>query len=112
MKAFIFLGVSLFTVAACQKEQPASDNKGVAQFSEVAEKSSNTKPSSDRSLKQATNPKDDTSSIAFSIHFNGFYHSLVDTDGSEVIIVNKKYPLSPEYAPGEDKAALSAFMQL
>lgn len=42
---------------------------------------------------------------------NGAYFSVSGKYGP-VIIVNKKYPLSPDYAPGEDPQALSAFWEL
>lgn len=44
-------------------------------------------------------------------HFNGSYYSIQGKYG-EVIIVNKKHPLSASYAPGENPVALAAFWQL
>ena len=43
--------------------------------------------------------------------FNGSYYSVQGKYG-EVIIVNKKHPLSDSYGQGEDPTALSAFWQL
>lgn len=67
-----------------------------------------TKPtnSPSNSHPQATNQP--TASDAY---FNGSYYSVQGKYG-EVIIVNKKHPLSPTYNPGEQPAASGAFWQL
>lgn len=43
--------------------------------------------------------------------YNGSYYSVQGKYG-EVIIANKKHPLSADYAPGEDPQALAAFQNL
>ncbi|HFI0342722.1 TPA: LD-carboxypeptidase LdcB/DacB [Streptococcus suis] len=43
--------------------------------------------------------------------YNGSYYSVQGNYG-EVIIANKKHPLSADYAPGEDPQALAAFQNL
>ncbi|MBF0777839.1 LD-carboxypeptidase LdcB/DacB [Streptococcus cuniculi] len=43
--------------------------------------------------------------------FNGSYYSVQGKYG-EVLIANKRYPLSSDYAPGEIPEALSAFQEL
>ncbi|HEM6265005.1 TPA: M15 family metallopeptidase [Streptococcus suis] len=43
--------------------------------------------------------------------YNGSYYSVQGKYG-EVIIANKKHPLSPSYAPGENPQALAAFQNL
>lgn len=45
------------------------------------------------------------------VSFNGSYSSVQGKYG-EVIIVNKKHPLSPDYAPGENPEAKNALIQL
>lgn len=55
-----------------------------------------------------------TTSVADLIHqpvFNGSYYSVQGKYG-DVIIVNKKYPISSDYAPGEIPEAASAFHHL
>lgn len=58
---------------------------------------------------EATNA--DTKPTASDAYFNGSYYSVQGKYG-EVIIVNKKHPLSPTYNPGEQPAASGAFWQL
>lgn len=60
----------------------------------------------DSSTEQSTEVKTATSAT-----YNGYYYSVQGKYG-EVIIANKKHPLSASYAPGEDPKASAAFQQL
>lgn len=62
------------------------------------------------------NQKARTTEVASSIeetvaHFNGNYYSVQGKYG-EVVIVNKKHPLSASYAPGENPETQAAFWRL
>lgn len=83
------LGVLLFLcLVACQK-QDIIENK-----------------------KEAVKTTESTKTISASkISHNGIYYSVQGKFG-EVIIVNKKHPVSPTYAPGEDPIALASFQKL
>lgn len=52
-----------------------------------------------------------TTQKATTAKYNGSYYSVQGKYG-EIIIANKKHPLSSSYAPGENPQALSAFQQL
>lgn len=45
------------------------------------------------------------------VTFNGSYYSVAGKYG-DVLVVNKKYPLSAQYNPGEDPTAKAAFVKL
>lgn len=55
--------------------------------------------------------KQSSSAMAQNLPPNGYYHTVQGKYG-EVLIVNKKHPLAPNYGPGEDPTALAAFWQL
>lgn len=57
------------------------------------------------------NVSDSLSSVSKKAVFNGFYYSVAGKYG-DVIIVNKKHPLSEQYNPGENPTAKAAFVRL
>lgn len=112
---WIFLFCFLFCLAACtgkpekksvntnspkqssvRQEQSASASQAVSKTAASTQNSSAAQEAADQETKA---------------HFNGSYYSVAGKYG-EVIIVNKKHPLSPTYAPGEDPTAQAAFWQL
>lgn len=84
---------SLFLVA-CSSEQSQV-------VSEKTPSSVVSQPQTATATSEATNP----------VTFNGSYYAVAGKYG-EVVIVNKKHGLSPDYAPGEDPTALAAFQEL
>ncbi|HFU4218957.1 TPA: LD-carboxypeptidase LdcB/DacB [Streptococcus suis] len=82
-------------LAACGQQ---SDSATTANSSQTA--NSQVVESSSRSTSTNTNAS-----------YNGSYYSVQGKYG-EVIIANKKHPLSVDYAPGEDPQALAAFQNL
>lgn len=69
------------------------------------------KASSSSSSQVSTASSETTRSEAGAVTFNGSYYAVAGKYG-EVVIVNKKHGLSPDYAPGEDPTALAAFQEL
>ncbi|HFI0107816.1 TPA: LD-carboxypeptidase LdcB/DacB [Streptococcus suis] len=88
------LPLTLLLVACGQQ----SDSAATANSSQTA--SSQVLESSSTSTSTNTNAS-----------YNGSYYSVQGKFG-EVIIANKKHPLSADYAPGEDPQALAAFQNL
>ncbi|HFI0135846.1 TPA: LD-carboxypeptidase LdcB/DacB [Streptococcus suis] len=89
-----FLPLTLLLVACGQQ----SDSAATANSSQTA--NSQVVESSSTSTSTNTNAS-----------YNGSYYSVQGKFG-EVIIANKKHPLSADYAPGEDPQALAAFQNL
>ncbi|MDW8682065.1 LD-carboxypeptidase LdcB/DacB [Streptococcus suis] len=89
-----FLPLTLLLVACGQQ----SDSAATANSSQTA--NSQVVESSSTSTSTNTNAS-----------YNGSYYSVQGKYG-EVIIANKKHPLSADYAPGEDPQALAAFQNL
>ena len=108
--AFLLLNFSILTLVACstdkktessvqstdshvsQKQEQESANKQEAK-EHIKEKSSSTKPT-------------DTD-----LAYNGLYYSI-HGKYEEILIVNKRYPLSPQYNPGENAIAKAALLKL
>ncbi|HFI0148027.1 TPA: LD-carboxypeptidase LdcB/DacB [Streptococcus suis] len=89
-----FLPLTILLVACGQQ----SDSAATANSSQTA--NSQVVESSSTSTSTNTNAS-----------YNGSYYSVQGKYG-EVIIANKKHPLSADYAPGEDSQALAAFQNL
>ncbi|HEM3682862.1 TPA: M15 family metallopeptidase [Streptococcus suis] len=89
-----FLPLTLLLVACGQQ----SDSAATANSSQTA--NSQVVESSSTSTSTNTNAS-----------YNGSYYSVQGKFG-EVIIANKKHPLSADYAPGEDPQALAVFQNL
>ncbi len=84
---FIF---TLLLLAACRSHQETTSSSS----SETSEVTSTTQGAE-----------------ATQVDYNGSYYS-VEGKYDTIIIVNKKYPVAPDYAPGEDATALAAFQEL
>ncbi|HEP1819115.1 TPA: M15 family metallopeptidase [Streptococcus suis] len=95
------------TVASSSNSQTSSTQEQVdAKFSES---SSSVDSNSQSASNTETTIENGTANTGAT--FNGSYYS-VQGKYSEIIIANKKHPLSPSYAPGENPQALAAFQQL
>ncbi|HEM3696175.1 TPA: M15 family metallopeptidase [Streptococcus suis] len=89
-----FLPLTLLLVACGQQsDSAATTNSSQTAHSQVVESSST------------------STSTNTNASYNGSYYSVQGKFG-EVIIANKKHPLSADYAPGEDPQALAAFQNL
>ncbi|MBF0786884.1 MULTISPECIES: LD-carboxypeptidase LdcB/DacB [unclassified Streptococcus] len=108
----VLVSLSLFVLVACvsskeEKEVKQSSSTSIVAFStRTRSQVEETSPSSH--FTQET-PK---SASAFTkASFNGSYYSVQGKYG-EIIIVNKKHPLSSDYVPGEVPEAVSAFHEI
>ncbi|MBO4107226.1 LD-carboxypeptidase LdcB/DacB [Streptococcus suis] len=124
-KVYSMLLLSCLLLAACSQTDSATET---SQESEVS-KSTSTSQSSEHSTSsiassemesnsttsttsgETTSSEQSTTSIATSATYNGSYYSVQGKYG-EIIIANKKHPLDPSFAPGENPTALAAFQQL
>ncbi|MET3557743.1 D-alanyl-D-alanine carboxypeptidase [Streptococcus rupicaprae] len=90
MKAFkklVLAGFLLISLSACSSPK---------------QESATTSPASSSEEKvQVTEPT-----------YNGSYYSVTGKLGDEIVLVNKKHPLSADYAPGEDPTAQQAFLKI
>ncbi|HFI0425454.1 TPA: LD-carboxypeptidase LdcB/DacB [Streptococcus suis] len=73
--------------------------------------SATTTNSSQTASSQVVESSSTSTSTNTNASYNGSYYSVQGKYG-EVIIANKKHPLSVDYAPGEDPQALAAFQNL
>ncbi|MGT2910339.1 LD-carboxypeptidase LdcB/DacB [Streptococcus cameli] len=121
--AYSVLLLLVFVLVACGKtttektKKTTTTTKSSSVQVKKTEESTRQPVSSESSDSQEIPPSTtETSSSQSSItaskaQYNGSYYSVQGKYG-EVIIVNKKHPLSSSYAPGEDPTALAAFWQL
>ncbi|HFI0236490.1 TPA: LD-carboxypeptidase LdcB/DacB [Streptococcus suis] len=115
-KLGLLLPTVLLLVACGQKStdtNPSSSSsltssQSTASSSTVQATSSQENSESSASLDETTASQTE---VATSATYNGSYYSVQGKYG-QIIIANKKHPLSASYAPGEDPQALAAFQQL
>ncbi|MGQ7337548.1 LD-carboxypeptidase LdcB/DacB [Streptococcus suis] len=122
-----FLPLTLLLVACGQQSKSTTNNNPnqavTNQVGESNSKSSTTSDSSqsgeassdsnqvEESSSTSTSSQELSAASNTSASYNGSYYSVQGKYG-EVIIANKKHPLSADYAPGEDPQALAAFQNL
>ena len=104
--------VALLTLTACSQSQSTSSK------SSAKEETKQTQTKSSKEMSSAKNPSKETGKeeaskagksevkVDSGVSYNGSYYSVKGKYG-EVMIANKHYPLSHDFTPGEDKAALS-----
>ncbi|MGT2683164.1 LD-carboxypeptidase LdcB/DacB [Streptococcus porci] len=112
--------LSSLTLVACSKSEKKAEPSKSAETTQTTQTSQTTQKT-EKSESEATIDTSDpeTSSgssstenvVSTDATFNGSYYSVQGKYG-EVIIANKKHPLSASYAPGEDPTALAAFQTL
>ncbi|HFI0468030.1 TPA: LD-carboxypeptidase LdcB/DacB [Streptococcus suis] len=115
-KLGLLLPMVLLLVACGQKStdtspsssSSATSSQSTASSSTVQATSSQENSESSASLDETTASQTE---VATSATYNGSYYSVQGKYG-QIIIANKKHPLSASYAPGEDPQALAAFQQL
>ena len=97
--ACLLFALSAFTLVACSSDK--KDN------SKTSGSTSNTQQIENQAKdKKITEKQKDTS-----LSYNGSYYSL-QGKYEEILIVNKKYPLSSHYNPGENPTAKAALLKL
>ncbi|HFI0790778.1 TPA: LD-carboxypeptidase LdcB/DacB [Streptococcus suis] len=122
-----FLPLTLLLVACAQQSKSTTtNNPNQAATNQVGESNSKSSTTSDSSqsgeARSDSNQVEESSSTSTSSQelsaasntsasYNGSYYSVQGKYG-EVIIANKKHPVSASYAPGENPQALAAFQNL
>ena len=97
--ACLLFGLSAFTLVACSSDK--KDN------SKTSGSTSNTQQIENQSEDKKTIEKQKDAGLSY----NGSYYSL-QGKYEEILIVNKKYPLSSHYNPGENPTAKAALLKL
>lgn len=101
MKAFLLIAASV-CLAGCSANQKAPASQSASSI--------RSKTSQDSSALASTG-KEEKPQASSQIQYNGSYYSVQGKYG-EIVLVNKKYPLSPDYNPGEQPEAKEAFLKL
>lgn len=115
----LLLTAVIVLLSACQSptEKGPTNSKQSPQKTDKTEVSSSKSASEDKGETKQVNGTANTNSDSNQqagqgpATSNGLYYSVEGKDG-EVIIVNKKHPLDPSYAPGENPVAKDAFLRL
>ena len=100
---------SLVLLSACSWGQEGAKESSTSSSKEVKQEQSS--QSSSSSSSQSEESKDLSSSDG-DLAYNGSYYSVKDSQGKDILVVNKRYPLAADYNPGEDPEAKSAFLEL
>lgn len=98
MKKIAVLGLALLALTACSNGASKTNASEGGKSSISSEKQA--------SSSQKTPPSTDSK-----VHHNGSYY-YVDGKYGQVVVVNKRYPLSSDYNPGEDATAKAELLKL
>lgn len=115
-KSGLLLPMVILLVACGQKSTNTSPSSSSSLTSSQSTTSSSTvQATSSQEHSESSASLDETTArqteVTTSATYNGSYYSVQGKYG-QVIIANKKHPLSASYAPGENPQALAAFQQL
>ena len=112
-KSLCIVLLSCFLLIACgQTKEKASSTEKKDKSSTTSLTAVTTAQTPSTTISSASSTEETSSTAqAKDAQFNGSYYSVQGKYG-EVVIVNKKHPLSASYAPGEDPTAQAAFWQL
>ena len=108
--AFLLLNFSILTLVACStdKKTESSVQSTDSHVSQKQEQESVNKQEAKEHIKEKTSSAKPTDT---DLAYNGRYYS-VHGKYEEILIVNKRYPLSPQYNPGENAIAKAALLKL
>ena len=112
---YVGLSMCLLALSACSAKQTdmksSNESKPIKQQTtasvennEISNPKENLTDSAEKAKSEVTMDK--------GIQFNGSYYYVKGSDGQEIPIVNKHYPLSASYNPGENMIAKTAFLEL
>ena len=105
--AYLLLGFSAFTLVACSLDKKAKESSKTSGSTSVQRKEHSVNQQIEN---QAEDKKTNKKQKDAELSYNGSYYGL-QGKYEEILIVNKKYPLSSHYNPGENptaKAGLAA----
>ena len=108
--AFLLLNFSILTLVACStdKKTESSVQSTDSHVSQKQEQESANKQEAKEHIKEKTSSAKPTDT---DLAYNGRYYSI-HGKYEEILIVNKRYPLSPQYNPGENAIAKAALLKL
>lgn len=109
MKKIGFSLALLALLTACQTKK--TDQHPSSQTKESSVQATSSSTSTSESSKQSSTQPETPATSRTEVSFNGSYYSVQGKYG-EIVLVNKKYPLSPDYNPGEQPEAKEAFLKL
>lgn len=115
---YVTLGASLLLLVACgAKEEPTSSTATNSQVQKTTTKTASQKDHSQEAVQEESNQTENSSQVPDvkldkGVAYNGSYYYVTGKGGQEIPVVNKHYPLSANYNPGEDPTAKSAFLEL
>ena len=107
--AFLLLNFSILTLVACStdKKTESSVESTNSHISQKMEQESANKQEAKEHIKEKPSSAKPTN---IDLAYNGRYYS-VHGKYEEILIVNKRYPLSPQYNPGENAIAKAALIE-
>lgn len=106
--AYLLLGFSAFTLVACSLDKKAKESSKTSGLTSVQTKEHSVNQQIEN---QAEDKKTNKKQKDAELSYNGSYYSL-QGKYEEILIVNKKYPLSSHYNPGENPTAKAALLKL
>ena len=106
--AYLLLGFSAFTLVACSLDKKAKESSKTSGSTSVQTKEHSVNQQIEN---QAEDKKTNKNQKDAELSYNGSYYSL-QGKYEEILIVNKKYPLSSHYNPGENPTAKAALLKL
>lgn len=106
--AYLLLGFSAFTLVACSLDKKAKESSKTSGSTSVQTKEHSVNQQIEN---QAEDKKTNKNQKDGELSYNGSYYSL-QGKYEEILIVNKKYPLSSHYNPGENPTAKAALLKL
>lgn len=116
MKKLFIIGTAalLLVLVGCQSKTP---KKTSSSFAKTVQKRTTTSSRATTVSTSTTNQAPTTTSSTAEkpsndASYNGSYYTARSKQGNDIIIVNKKHPLSPDYNPGENPEAKAAFLNL
>lgn len=106
--AYLFLGFSAFTLVACSLDKKAKESSKTSGSTSVQTKEHSVNQQIEN---QAEDKKTNKKQKDGELSYNGSYYSL-QGKYEEILIVNKKHPLSSHYNPGENPTAKASLLKL
>ena len=105
-KKLLLLSVAVFSLSACSTNSKSNN-------SSIGGNQPNSSVSQEKSVSSqvAENKAGEVKNIDENVSYNGSYYS-VKGKYDEILVVNKHYPLSPSYNPGENATAKEELLKL
>lgn len=112
MKKYMLISLSLLSLTACGFLGQNEEGKTAPTSQASSQESSKTSSSASQSSIKEDKESSQAAAKSEGVSYNGSYYYVTDSEGNEVLVVNKRYPLSSDYNPGENPRAKAAFLNL